>query len=80
MTTNSQEVSDNVYYLVDTFGTGIIKHEDLLVDDDTLLLSFLSVILRSQGHELLTARNSVETYRLIREQQATLVISDWNMP
>lgn len=52
----------------------------LLVDDDPASLLFLTAIVRAQGHEVITARDGEEAYRLIHAQQAALVISDWNMP
>jgi sigma-B regulation protein RsbU (phosphoserine phosphatase) len=52
----------------------------LLIDDDPTSLMFLSAVLRKQGHEVLTASNAGEGFRLILERQASLVISDWNMP
>ncbi|MDD5037307.1 MAG: response regulator, partial [Methylococcaceae bacterium] len=52
----------------------------LIVDDDPTSLLVLSSILGKQGHETISARDGMEAYRLILEQQITLVISDWNMP
>jgi sigma-B regulation protein RsbU (phosphoserine phosphatase) len=52
----------------------------LLIDDDPTSLMFLSAVLRRQGHEVLTATNASEGYQIILQRQASLVISDWNMP
>lgn len=52
----------------------------MVVDDDPTSLVFMSAVLRKQGHEVVTARNGLEALERILRREASLVISDWNMP
>jgi len=52
----------------------------LLVDDEKAVLKIMNVILRREGHELMTADNGKEGLELFREGKYDLIISDNTMP
>lgn len=53
----------------------------LVIDDDTTVLDMVSIMLGSEGFEVLTAANGLEGMRLIRgASEIDLVITDLIMP
>lgn len=52
----------------------------LIVDDDTVCLEMLEVVLRALGHEIQRARDGNEAFDLICQGDFRVVLSDWNMP
>ena len=54
----------------------------LLVDDERIVLNVISTILRSAGHEVMTAANGLEGLAVFRSYQnmIELVITDLKMP
>jgi DNA-binding response OmpR family regulator len=52
----------------------------LLVDDDVLLLSYLSVIFRSRGYEVETATSGAAALRAVRERPPAFVLLDVGIP
>ena len=52
----------------------------LVVDDDELIRSFLSTILREEGHRVEEARNGKEGLSRLAEGDFDLVITDLRMP
>jgi len=54
----------------------------LVVDDDEMIRTLVSMLLRSKGHEILTAANGAEAVAVYRSyaSQIDLVITDLNMP
>lgn len=56
------------------------QHTILLIDDDLNILRSLQRILRKEGYDVLTARDSQEGFSLLERHQVDLIISDQNMP
>lgn len=52
----------------------------LVIDDDTAVTDLLSLLLKSQGFEVLATNNSSDGLSMIRETQPDLVILDLMMP
>jgi CheY-like chemotaxis protein len=54
----------------------------LVVDDDEAILGLVSTLLRSAGHQIVTAANGAEAVAVYRSYagQIDLVITDFNMP
>jgi len=52
----------------------------LVIDDDTAVTDLLSLLLKSQGFEVLATNNSSDGLSMIRELQPDLVILDLMMP
>lgn len=52
------------------------KAKILLIDDEPLVLDMYEHVLQSAGHEVLTAGNSFEAIKIIREQPIDMIISD----
>jgi len=52
----------------------------LLVDDDPIARSVYSLLLGSQGHEVIEAADGELAWRLIEESTISFVVSDWMMP
>lgn len=52
----------------------------LIADDDPIFLAALAASLRSQGHEVLVARDGVEALAICRKVRLDLIIADWVMP
>jgi len=52
----------------------------LLVDDEKAVLKIMNLILRREGHEIVTAENGQEGLELFREGKYDLIISDNTMP
>ncbi|HIE16677.1 MAG TPA: response regulator [Dehalococcoidia bacterium] len=52
----------------------------LVVDDDPDILDVISLILESQGYEVIVARDGVECLNKLREAKPTLMILDLLMP
>jgi DNA-binding NtrC family response regulator len=51
----------------------------LLVDDDDMILTVLSVYLRSEGHDIVTALDGNKAMAIVQSTQLDLVISDLRM-
>jgi DNA-binding NtrC family response regulator len=56
------------------------KASILVVDDDPLIVSSLSELLRHEGHEVRTAPCGLDALKALRSDPAELVVSDVNMP
>lgn len=52
----------------------------VVVDDEFLLADLLAMLLRDEGHEVLTASHGRAALQLIRDRKPALVISDFMMP
>lgn len=52
----------------------------MIVDDNALFRSSLSMFLQAHGYEVLEAQNSAEGFELFDEHQPPLVITDIHMP
>lgn len=52
----------------------------LVVDDEADVRTFLSVLLKKNGYEVITADNGVEGLKLVREQNPDLITLDLMMP
>jgi sigma-B regulation protein RsbU (phosphoserine phosphatase) len=52
----------------------------LLVDDDTVARSLLSLLLQQQGHEVVEATDGQHAWDLLQREEITFVLSDWLMP
>lgn len=52
----------------------------LLVDDDELVRSHLSVVLRTGGYEVHTAASGDEALRILDAKSYQIVLTDWQMP
>lgn len=52
----------------------------VVADDDTGTLKLVSVVLRNQGHDVLTATDGLSAWALVREHRPDVVVSDVNMP
>jgi diguanylate cyclase (GGDEF)-like protein len=52
----------------------------LVVDEDPAALEFMSVILKSAGHGVLTARNGADALQIVLDTGPQIVITGWNMP
>ncbi|MEJ2471552.1 MAG: response regulator [Desulfuromonadales bacterium] len=52
----------------------------LIVDDEHMILELTSMVLESRGYEVQTVDNAPDSYRLIEEQQPSLVLLDYMMP
>jgi DNA-binding response OmpR family regulator len=52
----------------------------LVIDDDTAVTDLLSVLLRSQGFEVLATNNSTDGVGYARQDQPELIILDLMMP
>lgn len=52
----------------------------LVIDDDSAVTDLLSVLLRSQGFEVLTTNNSSEGLNFVRQDPPDLMILDLMMP
>ena len=52
----------------------------LLVDDDRVARRIHSVLLRTQGHEVVEAADGELAWRLVEESDISFVVSDWVMP
>lgn len=57
-----------------------MKGKILLVDDDPDILDALSMILESQGYQVVTARDGVEGLASLRAEKPDLMILDLLMP
>jgi DNA-binding response OmpR family regulator len=57
-----------------------MKEKILLVDDDPDILDALSMILQSQGYQVVTARDGVEALASLRGEMPALMILDLLMP
>lgn len=56
------------------------RHRVLIVDDEDSILASLRRLLRREPYELVTARSGQEALRLMEQQPAELIISDYRMP
>lgn len=52
----------------------------VVAEDDNGTLKLIQVVLRNQGHSVLTASDGQAAWQLIREHRPDLVVSDINMP
>lgn len=57
-----------------------MKQNILIVDDETSMREFLSILLEREGYMTETADSSVTALKLLAEKEYELVISDVNMP
>ena len=57
-----------------------LSFEILLVDDEPLILSILSLCLKDAGHSVTTALSGQEALDLLHQKPFDLVITDLNMP
>lgn len=57
-----------------------MKEKILLVDDDPDILDAISMILQSQGYQVVTARDGVEALASLRGEMPDLMILDLLMP
>ncbi|MFH1060928.1 MAG: response regulator [Pseudomonadota bacterium] len=56
------------------------KPRILLVDDSLTILNLLSLALKQQGYEVITARDGLEALEKGQRQPVSLIITDLNMP
>jgi DNA-binding response OmpR family regulator len=59
---------------------GNMQHKILVVDDDPDILEAISMILESQGYEVVTARDGVEGLANLKAEKPDLLILDLLMP
>jgi sigma-B regulation protein RsbU (phosphoserine phosphatase) len=52
----------------------------LLVDDDPVARSIHSMLLQTQGHEVLEASDGELAWQLLQKSEVSFVVSDWVMP
>ena len=52
----------------------------LLVDDNPVVLDFLSLILAVAGYHILTAQDGLEALDILEEQPVNLILADISMP
>lgn len=52
----------------------------LVVDDDRVILELVSIVLRSDGYNVQTARDGVDTLKLLETSNPDLVILDYMLP
>lgn len=52
----------------------------LVVDDETHVLNVVAMKFRSNGYEVLTARNGASAYKIAVENKPDLIITDYQMP
>ncbi len=62
--------------------TGGVRQEMkiLLVDDDTVARSLLSLLLQQQGHEVVEATDGRHAWNLLQQGEISFLLSDWLMP
>lgn len=56
------------------------KTRILVVDDSPTILNLLSLALKQQGYEVVTARDGLDAMEKGRQQPVSLIITDLNMP
>jgi sigma-B regulation protein RsbU (phosphoserine phosphatase) len=56
------------------------KMKILLVDDDTVARSLLSLLLQQQGHEVVEATDGRHAWNLLQQGEISFLLSDWLMP
>src|ERR1051326_1734947 len=56
------------------------EHKILVVDDEASVRTTVSLLLKSQGYEVSTAKNGFDALLQLKRSGADLVISDLNMP
>ena len=64
----------------DRGGCGFYLQKSLLVDDDEVICSTLSVVLAESGFEVTSAHNVVQALGYITRQQYDVLLSDLHMP
>lgn len=47
-----------------------------IIDDDPDILDASSLVLKSKGHDIITATNPVDGYRIVKDNQPNLIILD----
>jgi putative two-component system response regulator len=57
-----------------------MKKRILVVDDDPIVVTLVSVNLRKAGYEVHTASDGLEALEYLSRNRCGIVISDWNMP
>ncbi|MFA9388589.1 MAG: response regulator [Prolixibacteraceae bacterium] len=57
-----------------------IRSKILVVDDDTLVIDFVSNILMEYNYEVLAANDGDSAIKVVRKEHPDLVILDWEMP
>jgi DNA-binding response OmpR family regulator len=57
-----------------------MKTKILLVDDDTIVLDYLSLLVTPEGYDVITATNAEAALTALREDFAEIAILDVNMP
>jgi CheY-like chemotaxis protein len=57
-----------------------VKHEILIVDDDSAVRNTLGMVLRSAGYEVSTATNGFDALLQLKRRLPAIVLSDLNMP
>ncbi len=56
------------------------KHRILIVDDDRVMTTLLSTLVRSAGHDTLIAGDSLQGYTLAVKERPALIVTDMQMP
>ena len=54
--------------------------EILIADDDPITRKFLTIMVKTSGHEALAAENGMEAWDILRTKKTRILISDWMMP
>ncbi|ADK85382.1 response regulator receiver protein [Desulfarculus baarsii DSM 2075] len=57
-----------------------MKHRILVVDDSLTIRNLLSMVLRQNGHDVVTAGDGFEGLQQLAAHRVDLIISDLNMP
>jgi len=57
-----------------------LKHEILIVDDDSAVRNTLGMVLRSSGYDITTATNGFDALLQLKRRLPAIVLSDLNMP
>lgn len=47
-----------------------------IIDDDIDILDASSLVLKSKGHDVITARNTTDGYKIVKEKKPNLIILD----
>lgn len=47
-----------------------------IIDDDIDILDASSLVLKSKGHDVITARNTTDGYKIVKEKKPKLIILD----
>ena len=52
----------------------------LVVDDDSSTVQVVASVLKSTGHDVVTANDGEQAWNLVRQRPVDLIVSDWMMP